>query len=145
MRPVVEPCQFSMICVLWCQTSQLGRLFDTLWVELPFSDVIKNSFIHSRSISRNEFPGFWHMPKFLINIYNICQTPDICIKSDKYAQTLKSECQNTMKWVEPGFENQHTQRRCIGDSCLVIYFRRQLMFAIARDHIVMARRMRHVG
>ncbi len=91
-------------------------------------------------MSGNDFPGFWHMPKFIINVYNVCQTPDMCIKSDKCAQTLISECQNTMKWVEPGFENQHTQRRRIGDSCLVIYFRRQLIIAIVRDRIVMEQR-----
>ena len=67
-------------------------------------------------------PGFWYMPKFLINIYHMCYTALICSKSDKYAQTLKSECQNMMKWVDLAFENKHTQRRRVGDSCLVIYF-----------------------
>ena len=124
IRPVVEPCKFAQICVLWCQTSELGRLFDTLWVELQFSDVIKKFFIHSRFVSGNDFPGFWHMPKFLINICHMCYTAMTCVKSDKCAQTLISECQYMMKWVEPGFENQHTHRRRIGDSCLVIYFRR---------------------
>ena len=75
-------------------------LLDTVWVELPFSDVIKKFFIHSRFMSGNDFPGFRHMPKFMINVYNICQTPEICIKSCKCAQTLISEDQYVMKWVE---------------------------------------------
>ena len=99
-------------------------MFDTLWVELSFSDVINKLFIYSRFMFRNGFPWFLAYAEVLINICHMCYTSRICANCDKCAQTLQSECQNMMKWVEPGFENQHTQRKRIGDSCLLIYFRR---------------------
>ncbi len=100
----------------------LDSMFDASWVELTFLDAIENFFMYSRFMSRIDFPGLWFMPKFLINVYNVCQTPETCIKSCKCAQTLISEDQYAMKWAEPEFENQNTQRRRIGDSCVVIYF-----------------------
>ena len=78
----------------------------------------ENCVMYSRSMSRVGFSGFWSMPKFLINMYNVCQTPETRARSRKSTQTLISEGQCMMKWVEPAFENQKSQRGRIGDSCL---------------------------
>ncbi len=67
------------------------------------------------------FPGLWFMAKVVDKMYKVCQTPEICIKSCKCAQTLISEDQYAMKWAEPEFENQNTQK---SNECVVIYFGR---------------------
>ncbi len=97
-------------------------MFDTLWVELTFLDVVENSIVCSRFMSRVDFHGLWFMAKFLEKMYKVCQTPETCVKSRKSVQTLISEGQYMMKWVEPAFENQKSQRGRIGDSCLGFHF-----------------------
>ena len=62
------------------------------------------------------------MPNFLINMYNICQIPEACVKSRLSPQTLISDIINVMKWVEPALENEKSQRGLMGDSCLGIHF-----------------------
>ncbi len=62
------------------------------------------------------------MPNFLINMYNICQTPETCGRNRKSTQTLISEGQYVMKWVEPALENQKSKRGCLADSYLRFYF-----------------------
>ncbi len=68
------------------------------------------------------FSGLWSTPNFLINMYNICQTPEECVKSRLSPQTLISDIINVMKWVEPALENEKSQRGRIGDSCLGFHF-----------------------
>ncbi len=91
-------------------------------MELPFLDVVENSIVCSRFLPRVDFPGSWFMAKFLDKMYNVCQTPETCDRRRKFTQTLNSEDQYVMKWVEPAFENQKSQRGRIGDSCLGVHF-----------------------
>ncbi len=104
-RLAVEQWNIAQIRVRWRQTTSLDSLFDALWVELTFLDVIENVFMYSRFMSIVNFSGLWYMPNFLINMYNVCQTPETCVKSRKSAQTLISEGQYMMKWVEPALKN----------------------------------------
>ena len=92
-------------------------------MELPFLDVVENSIACARFMSRVYFfLGLWSTPNFLINMYNICQTPEECVKSRLSPQTLISDIINVMKWVEPALENEKSQRGRIGDSCLGFHF-----------------------
>ena len=92
-------------------------------MELPFLDVVENSIACARFMSRVDFfSGLWSTPNFLINMYNICQTPEECVKSRLSPQTLISDIINVMKWVEPALENEKSQRGRIGDSCLGFHF-----------------------
>ena len=109
-----------------------------------FQMLSKNMLYIQHACLKTISPGFWYMPKFLINIYHMYYTSMICIKRGKCAQTLKSEYQNMMKWVEPAFENQYTQRRRIEDSCLVISFCVWWIISMARDHLLMIRRTWYV-
>ncbi len=100
----------------------LDSMFDALWVELTFLDVIENLFMYSRFMSRIAFPGLWSMAKFLDKMYKVCQIPETCVKSRLSPQTLISDIINVMKWVELALENEKSQRGRIGDSCLGFHF-----------------------
>ena len=118
-----------------------------IWCDVGGTDIFKccrNSIVCSRFMSRIDFPGLWFMAKFLDKMYKVCQTPETCARSRKSTQTLISEGQCVMKWVEPALKNERYQRGWIGDSCLGFHFFRWRMVAIARDHVSMVRHTWHV-
>ncbi len=49
-------------------TLSLDSLFEATWVELTFFDVVENSIVCSRFMSRVDFPGLWVMANFLDKI-----------------------------------------------------------------------------
>ena len=73
------------------QTAYLDSWFDMLWVDVELFNDAKKSLMYSRFMHRPGFAGFLHMPKFLISVYNICQTPGLCAKSWKCAETHISD------------------------------------------------------
>ena len=60
------------------------------------------------------------MPKFRINVYNICQTPELCIKNWKYAETHILDNDYMTQRLEPEPENQIIHKICVGDSFMII-------------------------
>jgi hypothetical protein len=121
-RLAVKQWNIEQIRINGCRTTLLDNIFDAMWVELTFLNVVENSIVCSRFMSRVDFPGLWFMAKFLDKMYKVCQTPETCVKRRKSTQTLISEGQCVMKWVEPALENERYQRGRIGDSCLGIHF-----------------------
>ena len=73
------------------QTSYLGSLFDLLWVDVELFNDAEKWLMYSRFMLRPGFAGFLHMPKFLISVYNICQTLELCVKNWTCAETHISD------------------------------------------------------
>jgi hypothetical protein len=63
-----------------------------------------------------DFPGSWFTAKFLDKMYRVRQTLITCVKNCKCDQTLISEGQCVLKWVEPALGNEKTQRGRLKDS-----------------------------
>ncbi len=122
MYLAVKQRNIAYILGRWRQTPSLRSKFETLWVELTFFDVVENSIVCSRIMSRVDFPDLWVMAKFLDKMYNVGEMAETCVKSRRSTQTLISEGQYMMKWVEPAFENQKSQIGRTGDSSLGFHF-----------------------
>ena len=58
-----------------------------LWVDVELLNDAKKSLTYPRFMLRPGFAGFLHLPTFLSNVYNICQTHGLCVKNWKCAET----------------------------------------------------------
>ena len=62
-----------------------------LWPDVEFFNDAKKSLTYSKFMLRPGFAGFLHLPTFLSNVYNICQTPGLCVENWKCAETHISD------------------------------------------------------
>ncbi len=56
----------------WRLSSLFDSMYDTLWVELTFSDVMENFVVYTRFMFMVSFTGLWFMENFLYKIHNVC-------------------------------------------------------------------------
>ena len=84
-----------------------------LWADVELFIDAKKSLMYSRFMHILGFAGFLHMPKFLISACNICQTPELCVKNWKRAETHISDNDYMTYWLEPEPENQIIHKTCV--------------------------------